>query len=158
MKNLPQRTPEHPFPCLRELGEAGVGVNRAEVSGLGQLRLSPGSIVEMIIVLVRYDCVGPVIRPLEPSDIERYLVFAEKHAQENGVGATLRYGIRRPTDPWEGDRLRGFLAAGLRAEVGERNWVRVWIAEGATEIEGNASLRARPEPPSAHRALVGVGV
>jgi RimJ/RimL family protein N-acetyltransferase len=50
------------------------------------------------------------------------------------------------------------LEIGLTSQVGDRGWGRIWIDDGPPEIRGHAALRAHSEQPTAHRALLSIGV
>ena len=53
-----------------------------------------------------------MIRQLDPGEVDAFLPHAARHAAESGDGTTIRYGFRRPSDPWDEDRLRSFLVDG----------------------------------------------
>jgi ribosomal protein S18 acetylase RimI-like enzyme len=99
-----------------------------------------------------------VIRQLVAADLDAFMVHLEKQAAENGRGETLRFSLRAPGSARDIDRLRGPIADGLRRAPGEPGWFRIWIADAPEEIAGHVGLRAHAESPSAHRALVDVGV
>jgi RimJ/RimL family protein N-acetyltransferase len=99
-----------------------------------------------------------VIRQIDRTDLDLFLSHAETHARESGTGTTVRFGLRGPSDPFERDRIRGFLDNGLSVGVGSPGWCRVWIAEGPSEIRGHVGLRAHAQAESKHRALVSIGV
>jgi len=90
--------------------------------------------------------------------MDAFMVHAEKQAAENGRGMTVRFALREPGKARDLDRIRRSIEDGLRKGVGEPGWFRGWIADEPDEIVGHVGLRALGEPPSAHRALVNVGV
>lgn len=56
------------------------------------------------------------------------------------------------------EKEAGFIT-GLGTAVGEPGWRRIWLAvDDGGAIAGHIDLRARPERPAAHRALLGMGV
>jgi RimJ/RimL family protein N-acetyltransferase len=99
-----------------------------------------------------------MIRQIDRTELDLFLRHAESHARENGSGATVRFGLGRPSDPLDGDRIRRFLDDGLPCAIDTPGWCRVWIAEGPSEIQGHVALRAHVRPESRHRALVSIGV
>lgn len=99
-----------------------------------------------------------VIRPIDRSDVDRFMPHAAAQARENGTGTTVRFGLRGPEDSFEGDRIRRFLDDGLSLNVDTPGWCRVWIEEGPSEIRGHVALRAHAQPAARHRALVSIGV
>ena len=99
-----------------------------------------------------------MIRQLAAPDVGAFIVHAEKQSAENGVGTTVRFSLREPGRARDGDRFRTTVEDGIRKPVGEPGWFRVWIADEQGEMLGHVALMALAEPPSAHRALVGVGV
>ena len=61
-------------------------------------------------------------------------------------------------DPFSAEKMTAYIG-GLDVPVGQPGWRRAWFAEGvAGEIIGHIDLRARPEPCTEHRALLGMGV
>jgi ribosomal protein S18 acetylase RimI-like enzyme len=99
-----------------------------------------------------------MIRQIDRTEIDRFLPHAEMHARESGTGTTVRFGLRRPSDPFDRDRLRRFLEHGLPCAIDAPGWCRVWISEETSEIEGHVALRAHEQAESRHRALVSIGV
>jgi len=99
-----------------------------------------------------------MIRQIEPTALDLFMSHAELHAKESGNGTTVRYGLRGPSDPFDRDRIRRFLEAGLSRALDTPAWCRVWIDDGPPEIRGHVALRAHPAPPSRHRALLSIGV
>jgi RimJ/RimL family protein N-acetyltransferase len=99
-----------------------------------------------------------MIRQLDQSELDLLMPHVEKHAGESGNGTTVRFGLRRPQDPFDRDRIRRFLESGLSSAIDTRGWCRLWIAAGPPEIRGHAGLRAHGQPESRHRALVSIGV
>jgi ribosomal protein S18 acetylase RimI-like enzyme len=79
--------------------------------------------------------------------------------QTNGkAGVPLFQPAARTQSGYPKDKEAGFLA-GLNITVGSPKWRRAWIAVDANEnIVGHVDLRARTEPYSSHRALLGMGV
>jgi len=99
-----------------------------------------------------------MIRQIEPTAVDRFMSHAEMHAKESGNGTTVRFGLREPSDPFDRDRIRRVLEAGLSCAIATPGWCRVWIDEGPEDIRGHVGLRGHAEPQSRHRALVNIGV
>jgi GNAT superfamily N-acetyltransferase len=99
-----------------------------------------------------------VIRQIDRTDLDLFMWHVELHAKESGNGTTVRFGLREPSAPFEGDRIRQFLDNGLAAGVGSPGWCRVWVDEGSAGMRGHVGLRAHAQAESRHRALVSVGV
>jgi RimJ/RimL family protein N-acetyltransferase len=99
-----------------------------------------------------------MIRQIDRTELDLLMPHLERHARESGTGATLRFGLREPSDPFDGERIQRFLEHGLPCAVDSPGWCRVWIAEGAPEIRGHVGLRAHAQSASSHRALVSIGV
>jgi GNAT superfamily N-acetyltransferase len=98
------------------------------------------------------------VRLLGQSELDGFLSHAEQHARESGDGTTVRFAFRGSADPWDGERIRNSLAAGLKGQIGSPGWCRVWIADGRDGISGHVGLRAHPDSHTSHRALVSIGV
>jgi len=99
-----------------------------------------------------------MIRKIDRTDLDLFMRHAELHARENGRGATVRFGLRGPSDSFDGNRIRRFLEDGLPRAIDTPGWCRVWVADGSSEICGHLGLRAHLQPESRHRALVSIGV
>jgi ribosomal protein S18 acetylase RimI-like enzyme len=99
-----------------------------------------------------------MIRKLDRTELDLFMAHAELQARESGNGATVRFSLRGPQDPFDRDRIRRFLENGLSCAIDAPGWCRVWIAEGPPEIRGHVGLRAHAQPESKHRALVSIGV
>ena len=99
------------------------------------------------------------IRPAVHTDLAALFAYLNDHLADNGKdGAPLFQPMARSESRLPADKEAGFIT-GMGTPVGEAGWRRVWLAlddQGA--IAGHIDLRARPEKPAAHRALLGMGV
>lgn len=100
------------------------------------------------------------IRAVTNADLPALFAYLGEQLTENGRnGSPLFQPVPRTDDPVVPLAMRSRFTNGLATPVGEPGWRRAWIAldEGGG-IAGHADLRARPEPGSGHRALLGMGV
>ena len=100
-----------------------------------------------------------MIRQLEEKDFGRFFSYLDQHLAENGNGGTpLFHPAPRNTSGYPADKRAGFVQ-GLALPVGNPKWRRAWLALNIDgHIVGHLDLRARPEPCTEHRALLGMGV
>lgn len=99
-----------------------------------------------------------MIKTLDEKDFERFFAYLTLHLSENGSDGPMFQPLSRNDDSLLADKMASFIR-GLSVPVGKPGWRRAWIAEGATgEVIGHVDLRARPEPYTGHRALLGMGV
>lgn len=99
-----------------------------------------------------------MIRPLVEENFERFFSYLKQQLLENGRNGPLFQPQSREDDLLPSDKMTSFIN-GLTRPISKPGWRRAWIAEGAAgDIIGHADLRARPEPHTAHRALLGMGV
>jgi ribosomal protein S18 acetylase RimI-like enzyme len=102
---------------------------------------------------------APVIHALHVDDLGALVAYLDDQGKENGRdGGTLFQPYSRQTGRSTADVLDVF-RAGMGTSVGAPNWRRGWTARdehGA--IIGHVDLRARPDPSTAHRCLLGLGV
>jgi len=103
----------------------------------------------------------PVLRivALEPERLPQLFLYLDDHLQDNGrAGTALFQPQSRALSRFPTEKAAAF-AGGLDTPYGQPGWRRVWIAlDGAGSIAGHVDLRARPEPASLHRTLLGMGV
>jgi len=103
----------------------------------------------------------PVLRivALEPERLPQLFLYLDDHLQDNGrFGTPLFQPQARALSRFPPEKAAAF-AGGLDMPFGQPGWRRVWIAlDGAGTIAGHVDLRARPEPASSHRTLLGMGV
>lgn len=99
------------------------------------------------------------IVPLEPERLPQLFMYLDDQLQENGRdGMPLFQPLSRANGRLPPDKAASF-AGGLSIALGQPGWRRVWIALDANgAIAGHIDLRARPDPLSAHRAMLGMGV
>jgi ribosomal protein S18 acetylase RimI-like enzyme len=101
----------------------------------------------------------PTIRPADESDLAAFFAYLDDHLRDNDAAGTPRFQPLLPGQPRIPAGLRLSFIKGVTIPVGEPGWRRLWLALGPTgDIAGHIDLRARPEPASTHRALLGMGV
>ncbi|MBC7684656.1 MAG: GNAT family N-acetyltransferase [Bdellovibrionales bacterium] len=100
-----------------------------------------------------------MIRPAGRDDLPSFFAYLNDHLSDNGKnGTALFMPMARNASFFPPDKESAF-RCGMDTPVGEPLWRRLWLAVGDDgEIAGHIDLRARPEKPSAHRALLGMGV
>ena len=100
-----------------------------------------------------------MIRPATGNDLPSFFAYLNDHLADNGVGGTALFmPMPRSASFFPPDKVSAF-RAGVETPVGQPGWRRLWLAFGSDgEIAGHIDLRARPETPAAHRALLGMGV
>jgi ribosomal protein S18 acetylase RimI-like enzyme len=99
-----------------------------------------------------------VIEPLAIGDFERFIAYLNEHLAENGsgeVGYFQPMSREAPTLPLA--KTEAF-RVGLGTAVPEFGWRRAWVARERGAFVGHVDLRARPEPFTSHRCLLGMGV
>ena len=99
------------------------------------------------------------IRQAVHTDLAALFAYLNDHLADNGKdGAPLFQPMARSESRLPADKEASFIT-GLGTPVGEAGWRRVWLALDETgAIAGHIDLRARPERPAAHRAMLGLGV
>lgn len=99
-----------------------------------------------------------VIRPAGVGDLDAFFTYLDDHLRDNGAnGAPLFQPLPRAASCFPPERQASF-RDGAAIPVGEPGWRRLWLAFDGARIAGHIDLRARPEPASAHRCLLGMGV
>jgi len=99
------------------------------------------------------------IQPLEPDALDAFLAHLRDHLAENGTDGSPFFqpaprGASRVLDD-----LGAAFRTGLAVPVLEAGWRRAWVArDDAGAIVGHVDLRARREPWTNHRCLLGMGV
>jgi len=96
---------------------------------------------------------------LEPERLPQLFMYLDNQLQENGrEGMPLFQPLSREQGRLPPEKAASF-AGGLSIALGQPGWRRVWIALAADgAIAGHIDLRARPDPLSTHRAMLGMGV
>ena len=100
-----------------------------------------------------------IIRAAGRDDLPSFFAYLNDHLRDNGKGGTALFmPMARSASFFPPEKVDAF-RTGVDTPVGEAGWRRLWLAFGEDgEIAGHIDLRARPEKPSAHRALLGMGV
>jgi len=101
----------------------------------------------------------PSIRALQVADLDAFFAYLEDQLKDNGKnGLPLFHPYSRHT-PWRASEKEELFRMGIVAPLGAPGWRRAWVAfdeHGAPA--GHVDLRALPEPSTAHRSLLGMGV
>jgi len=98
------------------------------------------------------------VRPLQFEELASFFHYLNQHLLDNGRdGAPLFQPMPRNSPGFPPEKAASF-STGLRAELGQQGWRRIWVAQQEGEIIGHIDLRSRPEPAAAHRCLLGMGV
>jgi ribosomal protein S18 acetylase RimI-like enzyme len=99
------------------------------------------------------------VRPANETDLPAFFAYLDDHLRDNDTGGTPRFQPLLPGQPRIPAGLRLSFIKGVTIAAGEPGWRRLWLALGPTgDIAGHVDLRARPEPASSHRAMLGMGV
>jgi ribosomal protein S18 acetylase RimI-like enzyme len=100
-----------------------------------------------------------VMRAWHDDDLDELVAYLEDQGKENGQnGAALFQPYSRHTGRPASD-VRDVFRAGMGTPVGAPTWRRGWTARDQNgAIIGHVDLRAHPEPSTAHRSLLGLGV
>lgn len=99
------------------------------------------------------------IRAAVHTDLAALFAYLNDHLADNGKdGTPLFQPMARSESRLPPEKEAGFIT-GLGTPPGEPGWRQVWLAlDEAGAIAGHIDLRARPERPAAHRAMLGMGV
>jgi GNAT superfamily N-acetyltransferase len=99
------------------------------------------------------------IELLAPEALDAFLAHLGAHLAENGADGAPPF-LPAPSGPSRMlDELAQAFRTGLAAPALAAGWRRAWVARDAQGcIVGHADLRARREPWTSHRCLLGMGV
>lgn len=99
------------------------------------------------------------VREATRDDLPSFFAYLNDHLADNGRdGTALFMPMSRSASFFPPEKETAF-RNGMEIPVGQPGWRRLWLAFGDDgEIAGHIDLRARSETPSAHRALLGMGV
>lgn len=101
---------------------------------------------------------GVVIEALATSEFAPFVAYLNAHLAENGTGERGYFQpVPRDASLLSSGKVEA-LRSGLCTPVPELGWRRVWVARRDGAWLGHVDLRARPEPFTAHRCLLGMGV
>ena len=100
-----------------------------------------------------------LIRQARAAELAAFFAYLNEHLGENGRdGGALFMPMARGDSRLPSDKQHAFIT-GMATALFEPGWRRLWLAFDASgAIAGHIDLRARPEKPAAHRALLGMGV
>ncbi len=101
----------------------------------------------------------PAIEPLLVNEMDAFMAYVNDQLAENGahgVGYFQPMSRESPVVPPE--KVKAFIT-GLGTPVSAPGWRRGWVARLRDgQVIGHLDLRARPEPFTSHRCLLGMGV
>jgi ribosomal protein S18 acetylase RimI-like enzyme len=99
------------------------------------------------------------IRAARATDLAAFFTYLDEHLRDNGSGGTALFQPMARADSGLPPAKRDLFITGMATDVGQPFWRRLWLAfDGAGAIAGHADLRARPEPATGHRTVLGMGV
>ena len=99
------------------------------------------------------------IRAAGGADLAPFFAYLDDHLRDNGADGTPLFQPMAAGQPRLPAGLRIAFIKGLDIPLGQPGWRRLWLAiDAGGEIAGHIDLRARPEPASTHRAMLGMGV
>ncbi|MEO5767181.1 MAG: N-acetyltransferase [Polyangia bacterium] len=101
---------------------------------------------------------GIIVESLTAGGFDRFMAYLNEHLAENGSEETGYFqpmSRERPMFPLA--KTEAF-RSGLVTAVSELGWRRAWVAHERGALVGHIDLKARPEPFTSHRCLLGVGV
>ena len=99
-----------------------------------------------------------VIEPLAVGEFDRFITYLNEHLAENGSEEVGYFQPMSREAPMLPSAKAEALRSGLNTAVPELGWRRAWVARQRAAFVGHIDLRARPEPFTSHRCLLGMGV
>ncbi|MYN47160.1 GNAT family N-acetyltransferase [Pseudoduganella sp. FT93W] len=102
---------------------------------------------------------GLRIRPVGAQEFDDFLRYLNDHLSDNGASGQPYFQPMSRSQSRIPAELAQAFRQGLELPLGAPGWRRLWVAQAADGRPlGHIDLRARPEPPAAHRCLLGMGV
>lgn len=99
------------------------------------------------------------IDPVDVQEFDQFLVYLNDHLSDNGKEGAAYFQPQPQSESFLPPASRDSFIAGLVVPVGQPSWRRLWVARNPEgQIVGHIDLRARREPFSGHRCLLGMGV
>lgn len=101
---------------------------------------------------------GIIVESLTAGGFDRFMAYLNEHLAVNGSEETGYFqpmSRERPMFPLA--KAEAF-RSGLVTAVSELGWRRAWVAHERGALVGHIDLRARPEPFTSHRCLLGMGL
>ena len=100
-----------------------------------------------------------LLRAALATELGAFFRYLDAHLADNGRDGSALFMPMAPAESrLPADKQASFIT-GMAPALGEPGWRRLWLAFDAQgEIAGHIDLRARPEWPASHRALLGMGV
>jgi ribosomal protein S18 acetylase RimI-like enzyme len=102
--------------------------------------------------------VSLIVRALGEGDVDAFVEHLRLHFDENGRDGTALFTPSPPDQPFDPETRRTSTREGLSAELDSGEWLRAWGAFSDGVLIGHLDLKARDEPSTAHRAVLGLGV
>jgi RimJ/RimL family protein N-acetyltransferase len=99
-----------------------------------------------------------VIEPLAIGEFDRFITYLNEHLAENGSEEVGYFQPMSRGAPMLPSAKAEAFRSGLGTAVPELGWRRAWVARQRAAFVGHIDLRARPEPFTSHRCLLGTGV
>jgi RimJ/RimL family protein N-acetyltransferase len=99
-----------------------------------------------------------VIEPLAISEFDRFITYLNEQLAENGSEEVGYFQPMSREAPMLASAKAEAFRSGLVTAVPELGWRRAWVARQRAAFVGHIDLRARPEPFTSHRCLLGMGV
>lgn len=98
------------------------------------------------------------IAPIFPEHFEQFIRYLNRHLADNGQGGVYFQPLPRSASFFSDEHAAAF-RNGLGVEIGQPGWRRLWGAfSPEQQLIGHIDLRARPEPDTGQRCLLGMGV
>ncbi len=98
------------------------------------------------------------IEQLTLESLPKFWPYLHRHLSENGQGAVLFQPLSRAQSKVD-QSLQEKFETGISTPFGEIGWRKVWLAvDGSGTIMGHIDIRARSEPNTSARVLLGMGV
>jgi RimJ/RimL family protein N-acetyltransferase len=99
------------------------------------------------------------IRPIELAGFDDFAHYLNDHLADNGADGQVYFQPLSRQQSRLPPELAHNFRTGLALPLAGPGWRRLWGAFAPDgRLLGHVDLRARPEPPAAHRCLLGMGV
>lgn len=100
-----------------------------------------------------------MITTLQSQSLPEFFSYLDLQLRENGKDGTPLFQPQSRSQSGFPREKKAAFAEGLSIPVGTPGWRRAWVyRDSAGEMVGHIDLRARMEPFTCHRALLGMGV
>ncbi|MCW8879422.1 MAG: GNAT family N-acetyltransferase [Kangiellaceae bacterium] len=99
------------------------------------------------------------IKALSPNQMDSFIDYLSAQVRSNGLNGEPLYLPVSPGTEYLNQQKIGKIKSGIDIEVGKPGWRRYWIIHNeGDEMVAHIDLRARDEPSTPHRALLGMGM